>query len=116
MRKIVIITLATFLVLLSCKEEEDTTDYLTVTSGDTLRYYAGSLGDEEGAGVITEPKHAKYQELLRTTDFSGIEYLYVPKDNYEGTDFVVIETRRGSDGASENTDIETIELNIKIKS
>ncbi len=70
-------------------------------------------GDEEGAIIKTQARHFETSEIKRNSSTNYVAvYIYKPKLNYVGTDFVEIEIRKGSDGASPPTEIKTIKINF----
>jgi hypothetical protein len=85
----------------------------TIISGETFAYNFGYFGDEEGISIISYPKNAKTCVLLNKPWEERI-LTYVPNDRFHGIDTVIVETRKGSDGVSPATDIETTTLVIKV--
>ncbi len=88
-----------------CESDEipvdDNTNEITLKSGQEYKYDFNITGDEEGATIISQPKHAEISEIIRdeTTDWSVV-YMYKPVAGYTGTDSVEIETCTGGDGTT----------------
>lgn len=75
-------------------------------SGEKYLYNLGFLGDEEQAVIKEDSKHAVVSELVREFDETAtVEYRYQTKADFIGKDTVILEVRRGSDGASPNREI-----------
>lgn len=74
-------------------------------------YKIGEFGDEEGARITKQAEHYTISEIVRNSSNRWQPvYRYKSEKDYVGTDYVEIETRRGSDGASPNTEIEWIKI------
>jgi hypothetical protein len=87
-----------------------------ITSGETFVYNLGLLGDEEQALIKEDSKHAFMSELAREFNESAtVEYRYQSKTDFTGNDTVVLEVRRGSDGASPNREIYITVLQLHIQ-
>ena len=73
-------------------------------------------GDEEGASIVMQAKHALRSEIIRykSTNWSVV-YVYQPKDNFTGIDSVEIETCTGGDGtAATPCNKEAVKLKFQI--
>ena len=114
----------TFLILLvlamtSCKKDDFPTDkdtiQVTIKNSDTYTYSTGISGDEDGAKIIRQANNFETSELRRnqTTNWEVI-YYYKPKSNFEGKDYLEIETYEGSDGASPPTKINIVKILINV--
>lgn len=88
-----------------CESDEivsdESTNNITLKSGQMYIYDFNITGDEEGATIITPPDHAEISEIIRdeTTNWSVV-YKYKAVDGYTGTDSVEIETCTGGDGTT----------------
>ena len=88
-----------------CEKEEIilTNDPIVITleSGEEYTYDFKISGDEEGATIISQAKHAEISEIIRneSTNWSVV-YRYIPQSGFIGTDSVKIETFTGSDGCA----------------
>jgi hypothetical protein len=101
--------------LTSCSDEVSSeTINVELNSTETYKYSIVS-GDEEGAAIISQAKHFEVSEVIRNseTNFAAV-YTYKPKTNYVGNDSVELQIKKGSDGASEPTEIKTIKINFII--
>ena len=89
---------------------------MQLTSGEIFVYNLGFLGDEEQALIKKDSKYAEVSKLAREFDGSAIvEYRYQSKAGFTGNDTVVLEVRRGSDGASPNREIYITVLQLHIQ-
>lgn len=107
----------TVLFLLSggCEKEDipATVLYVTIANIDTYRLSLGTFGDEEGCSITQNALHASSSRILGQP-WEPRVYEYIPDPGYTGPDKVLMHTERGSDGASENDEIEIIEINFTI--
>lgn len=108
----------TVLAVWSCTSDEIPSDKNTqdiaLKSGQIYIYDFNISGDEEGATIITPPKHAEISEIVRdaTTNWSVV-YKYQAVAGYSGTDAVEIETCTGGDGTNcGETKLYLIQFNI----
>lgn len=85
----------------------------TIFINDTFEYSFGYFGDEEGISIISYPDNSKSCKLLNKQWEERI-LRYVPIDTFIGIDTVILKSMRGSDGASPSTDIDTIQVIIRI--
>ena len=114
-----LLLLISIAILMSCNDTDDNAIGLfirvdeTISNTDIFTYDLGSFGDEEEASIITQAEHFEISELDRDADLS-ITFTYKPQENYVGTDFIEIRTGRGSDGASENTEITNVQISLTI--
>lgn len=88
-------------VLLSC-DRSVPFELMTVSLSNTDTFeHAMVGGDEEGAAIRTEPRHAEVSEIRRDAETNWVAtYVYQPVAAYVGSDHVQIEIYTGSDGAS----------------
>lgn len=104
--------------VIGCNTDDLETSYetveATVESGETFEHDLGSFGDEEGAFIHEEPEHAKLSDLERV-DYTQVIYRYEAEDGFTGEDYVELRSERGSDGASENTDIRITKIEITVE-
>ncbi|MEZ5106345.1 MAG: hypothetical protein R2757_17720 [Draconibacterium sp.] len=114
-----LVTFLTVFFIWSCNSDEvptnDITKNIVLKSGQIYIYDFNILGDEEGATIITQPKHADISEIIRdaTTNWSVV-YRYKPVDGYTGSDSVEIKTCTGSDGTNcGETKLYLIEFEIR---
>lgn len=85
----------------SC-DESTPTEILTVSLSnvETFRYPTVG-GDEEGARITTQPRHAAISEIVRGAETNWVAtYVYQPAPGYIGSDHAQLEILTGSDGAS----------------
>lgn len=63
--------------------------------------YPTVSGDEEGARISIQAKHYSISEIRRDAETNWVAmYFYRPAPGFVGTDYVEVELRTGSDGAS----------------
>ncbi len=87
-----------------------------LAAGEKFVYNLGFLGDEEQALIKEDSKNAALSELVRQFDESStVEYRYQSKADFTGKDTVVLEVRRGSDGASPNREIYITVLHFNVQ-
>ena len=118
--KKIILSLLCIWFLGSCSNDDGNnneikTENSTISNSDTYTYNLGSFGFEEGANFQKQAKNFEISELVRTGLKSEIIYKYKAKVNFIGTDYVEIWAGRGSDGASPNTNVKIIKINITVK-
>ena len=89
--KKLILTLSSFLILVSCsKDDGEKDDFIgtivdkefTIKNSGVVSYYLGDLGEEGIAQITTEPEHASLSRLVES------QYTYEPEDGYVGDDYV----------------------------
>ena len=108
------------IMALSCekeKEENNTKivyDTMGVSGSDTLNYYLGSYGDEEGVTIQKQAEHYELSEVKREDNGTDIHYYYLPEPGFSGTDYVELKAGFGSDGASPSTNFVITKLTIKV--
>ncbi|MFA7421833.1 MAG: hypothetical protein WCZ90_19270 [Melioribacteraceae bacterium] len=103
-----------------CKDDNLITQFsnsgitVEIRNSETYKYQTVS-GDEEGATIKVQAEHYDISEIKRNseTNFAAV-YTYKPKSNFVGYDYVVLETQKGSDGASASTEIKTIKINFVV--
>lgn len=117
--KKIILSLLCIWFLGSCSNDDGNnneikTENSTISNSDTYTYNLGSFGFEEGANFQKQAKNFEISELVRTGLKNEIIYKYKAKVNFIGTDYVEIWAGRGSDGASPNTNVKIIKINITV--
>jgi len=92
-------------------ETENTPLEIILTNSDVYQYDFNISGDEEGAEIIQQAKHAAKSEIIRdaTTNWSVV-YFYQPEENFSGVDSVQIETCTGGDGTMNSCVKDTTQL------
>lgn len=91
-----------FLVIQSCKKNEEEVIDVTLEMNQLYNYDLGSFGDEEGASIAKQALHYKVSEIGQydTISYTGqLKYTYIPALDYTGYDEVTIKSSRGSDGS-----------------
>jgi hypothetical protein len=73
---------------------------IEIFRGNTLEITLGNFGDEEGAGIYLNPRHAGISKIYRQLNSNSIVYQYTPNNDFVGKDSVGLILYRGSDGAS----------------
>lgn len=88
-------------VSIAC-DEGVPTETVTVSLSNTETFsYATVGGDEEGARIAIQPKHAMISEIRRGAETNWVAtYVYKPMPGYIGSDYAQLEILTGSDGAS----------------
>ena len=77
--------------------------------------YATVGGDEEGARIVVQPKHAIISEIRRSAETNWMAtYVYQPEPEYIGRDYARLEIATGSDGASPPDNIQHIVIRFDI--
>ncbi|MXV37221.1 hypothetical protein GO491_00815 [Flavobacteriaceae bacterium Ap0902] len=89
-------------------------EHITIKNTETYVYNLGGFGDEEGAFVGKEPKHAEVSEMSRDEKLIYILYTYKPTKGFVGADEVELVTMRGSSGDAYNPDSEIIILKFNV--
>jgi hypothetical protein len=91
------------------------TETISVSLSNTEAFsYATVGGDEEGARIAVQPKHAMISEIRRGAETNWVAtYVYQAKPGYIGSDSVRLEILTGSDGASP-PDIRTLVIEFDI--
>lgn len=95
--------LLTLLTWVCCEYEEtpgnETPGPIQLKSGQEFRYDFKILGDEEGATIISQARHAEISEIIRNESTGwSVVYHYKPVQGFTGSDSVAIETCTGGDG------------------
>ena len=105
---------------MSCDNTTDpnlSTRYLTasISSSETYEYRTGISGDEDGAAIKVQARHFVTSEIARNaaTNWEAV-YIYEPDPLFSGTDYVELELRTGSDGASPPTNVEIVRITIHV--
>lgn len=71
---------------------------VNLNKSDTLYAFSfGYFGDEEGSNIARQAKHAAISEI-KIKEWVERIFQYQPQNNYIGSDTVIIETLRGTDG------------------
>lgn len=73
---------------------------VSLSNTDTFEY-ATAAGDEDGARITTQPRHADVSRIRRDAETDWVAtYIYRPATGYIGPDVVELEILTGSDGVS----------------
>jgi len=108
------------ILVVNCKEnavdslpKDDTAIFLK--KSEIYRHPLPISGDEEGASVSKQALHFKVSGIVRnkSTNWQAV-YFYQPKENYVGKDYVEIELRTGSNGASPPAKISLVKISFII--
>ncbi len=105
--------------MINCNQNSSSDDGKKVTvsikNSEVYEYDTGIAGDEEGASIEQQASHFEISEINKdsSTQWSAV-YKYKPEQGYIGTDNVELKTTQGSDGASPNTDINFITIEIMV--
>lgn len=105
-------------MLASCSDDDTATEVIAqnvvISNTESYTYDLGGFGDEEGANIRTQAGHFEVSKLERDFNSGQVIYTYQPLAGYVGTDFVEITAGRGSDGASDNTEITLVKITFTI--
>jgi hypothetical protein len=113
--KVFITIIITSIFINSCTENYSPDETNVVISNSETFEYKTVGGDEEDAVIVKQAKHFEISEIVRNASTNYIAvYKYKPKPGFIGADHAEIEIRKGSDGASEPTDIERVKFNFTI--
>ena len=120
MKQTVIFLISLCIAAFSCDKETEMAEMpiyeiidTSILSTQIFEHSFGYFGDEEGISILSYPKHSKSCELLNKQWEERI-LRYVPDDLFLGSDTVVVETMRGSDGAGPSTEIDTTMIVLKV--
>lgn len=111
----IVVLLAICTGVLSC-DDPVPVEVLTVSLSNIETFeYPTVSGDEEGARIATEPRHAELSEIRRGPETNWVAtYVYRPEPGYIGSDHVQLEIFTGSDGASP-PDVQRISIQFTIQ-
>ena len=98
-----------------CTKVEKEFVSVTISNTDTLEYSLGFFGDEEGATIEKQPKHARLSDMTTDPNLGEYIYLYLADSSYTGSDYVELRSARGSDGESPNRDVIVTKLTITVQ-
>ncbi|GAT62660.1 hypothetical protein [Paludibacter jiangxiensis] len=116
--KLLFILLGLLIVIQSCQKDtsmnQTNTVQVSISKNQTYNYDLGSFGDEEGASISKQALHYLICKTDREVSSGKIQFTYVPEKDYIGADEVIINTSRGSDGASSGKYFSTIIFKINI--
>jgi len=86
-----------------------------MSNNDIYEYRTGISGDEERTSIIVQARHFEISDIFRNagTQYEAV-YKYKPEAEFSGRDYVEIETRRGSDGASPSNKVAIIKIKIQV--
>ena len=117
--KVILPILSCLLLLQACKKgnspsSEMQTITATVKSGQTYKSDLGNYGDEEGVTITRQAAHFQVSSIDRDLSSGKISLKYAPAPNYTGTDEVVVQSSKGSDGASPNNKVISITFKFTI--
>lgn len=124
-RSILISTLMAVIIISGCevlgleneKKEKDETVFFEVEliQGEGYEYDLGLFGDEEYAEILRDAEFAEVSEVRSPTPGTGkLQYNYQSISDYTGEDYVIIESRRGSNGESRNDKVVFTIITFKI--
>ena len=103
-------------LLLSCRKEDEDIQSFTISNSDTLRYSLGFFGDEEGASIQEQATHYSLSRIGDGSNTPEWIYIYVASSSFVGTDYVEINSARGSDGmGKKNRDITISKITIHVE-
>lgn len=93
------------LILWDCERDKTVDEQnlfnVTLKNTEDYTYDFQITGDEEGAMIITQAKHAEVSELVRNESTGwSVVYHYKPLPGYIGNDLAEIETCTGGDGST----------------
>jgi hypothetical protein len=72
-------------------------------------------GDEEGARIVTQPKHYSISEIRRDAETNWVAtFVYQPAAGFVGSDYAEIEILTGSDGASPPTNVRKVAFQFDV--
>ena len=104
-----ILIIMMLIISMGCKKETSTQKTsekiisVSLNKSDTLyKNSFGYFGDEEGISIIKQAKHSAISKIINQP-FEERIFQYQPLNNFVGLDSVIIETNKGSDGASKST-------------
>jgi len=108
-----LISIAVLLILWGCDEVLEEKP-ISLRSGELYTYDLNISGDEEGAVIKQQAVHYELSELVRDSSTNwSIVYKYIPKNEYQGADYVEIETCTGGEGVKcSMIEIVSISFNI----
>lgn len=88
---------------------------VSVKSSEVFEFHTGISGIEELAKIKQQPEHYEISKIVRdsTTNWEAV-YKYKPESGFKGIDYAVIKLGTGSNGASPNTHIEIIKIEITV--
>ncbi|MCA9730623.1 MAG: hypothetical protein H6696_16660 [Deferribacteres bacterium] len=87
----------------------------TIKTSEIYEYHTGISGDEEGAAIKTQAKNFEISEILRnaSTNFEAV-YRYKSNTGFVGLEYVELELKTGSDGASPPKNIKNIKIALQV--
>ncbi len=88
---------------------------ITLKNSELYRHNFNISGDEEGAVIIQQAKHAVESKIIRneTTNWSVV-YMYQSEEDFTGADSVQIETCTGGNGSINSCATDTVKLIFNI--
>ena len=114
-----VLIISSVLLIIGCIQNSNAVDEekisASISNTKVYEYDTGVEGDEEVLYIEKQANYFEISEIVRdsSTQWRGV-YRYKPKPNYIGTDYVEIKTIQGSDGASPNTDINIIKIELTV--
>ncbi|KAA3657693.1 MAG: hypothetical protein DWQ10_12770 [Calditrichaeota bacterium] len=104
-----------FIACESSTEPEIYDVHATIKTSETYEYHTGISGDEDGASIKTQAKNFEISDIVRNagTKYEAV-YRYKPKAGFVGTDYVELELKTGSDGASPPQNIKSVKISIEV--
>jgi len=117
--KVILPILSCLLLLQACKKGNGPSSQIqtiaaTVKSGQTYKSDLGNYGDEEGVTITRQAAHFQVSSIDRDLSSGKISLKYTPAPDYIGTDEVVVQSSKGSDGASPNNKVISITFKFTI--
>ena len=105
-------------ILLNCSTNNSPVNdeiNVQILNSEVYEYKTGISGDEEGASIKKQAQHFEISDIFRNSE-TGWEavYRYKPESNFIGFDYVELEIKTGSDGASPSSKIELIKITIEV--
>ena len=108
--------LATLGGILACRQTPAVeTVHVSLKPGEVFEYPTVG-GDEDGARIVVQPRHAALSEIRRNEQTSWIAvYVYQPADGFTGFDSSEIEILTGSDGASPPKQVTRVSFRFDVR-
>jgi hypothetical protein len=111
-----VLALAALVVHLQGCRDRSPDETLRVSLKNTDTYQLPTVGgDEDGARITTQARHFRISEIRRGADTHWVAtYVYQPAAGFVGSDYVEIEIRTGSDGASPPTHVKRVAVHLDV--
>lgn len=104
-----------FLVV-SCSKEDNipvTVVELNIEANQELRYYLGNRPTEGGYSIAKQAKSYRFSEILMDEELGGLTYVYLPKQDFRGTDIVEINLKMSSGNQDFNQQLIVLRITIE---